>query len=84
MIGFGLILCQGDLSADLDYFDESSLVLSDNSTITGENGVAANIALPPLGHAAVYRLGTGTSLGANSDIVVDTSAPTVITVRGDG
>lgn len=75
---------QGDSSADLDYSDESSLILSDNSTIIGENGVAVNTALPPLGHAAVYRVGTGTSFSANSDIVIDTTPPIVVMVGADG
>ncbi|CAM9289872.1 unnamed protein product, partial [Sphacelaria rigidula] len=80
-LSFLYIVQKGDMSADLDYFEESSLVLANNSTITGENGVAANIELPPSGHAASYRLGTGTSLSANSDIVIDTSTPTIITVE---
>lgn len=73
-------LHQGDLSADLDYVDEFSLILPDNSTMTGENGIAVNIALPPIGHAAVYRVGTGISLSTNSDIVIDTSPPVVVMV----
>lgn len=73
---------KGDSSGDLDYYDESSLVLPDsNSTITGDNGVAANLELPPLGYAAVYRLGTGACLGANKAIVIDTSPPFVVQVR---
>lgn len=74
---------QGDSSEDLDYYDESSLVLPDNSSITGDNGVAASLELPPLGYAAVYRLGTGASLGAKKAIVIDTSAPLVVQVRDD-
>lgn len=74
-------LQQGDLSADLDYVDEASLSLPGNSIITGENGVAANLVLPTLGHAAVYRSGKGTSLGATSNIVINTSRPIVTTVR---
>lgn len=74
---------QGDSSADLDYYDESSLALPDNATITGENGVAANVDLPPLGYAAVYRVGKGSSLGANKDLIIDTSPPVVVQVTND-
>lgn len=72
---------QGDSSADLDYYDESSLALPENSSITGANGVAANIELPTVGNSAVYRLGTGASLSANKDIVIDTMPPFVEQVR---
>lgn len=72
---------QGDSSADLDYYDQSSLALPGNAIITGENGVPANLELPPLGYASVYRLGTGASLAANKDLVVDTSPPFVVQVR---
>lgn len=71
---------QGDSSADLEYYDQSSLALPDNSTITGENGVVANLELPPLGYPAVYRLGTGASLGANKGLVIDTSPPFIVQV----
>lgn len=86
-LSFCIVLCfiecrpsQGDASVDLDYYDESSLVLADNSTITGDNGVDANLDLPPVGYAAVYRLGTGASLGANQDIAIDTTPPIVVRV----
>lgn len=72
---------KGDSSPELDYYDESSLALPGNATVTGENGVPANLELPPLGYAAVYRLGTGASLGANKGLVVDTSPPYVVQVR---
>lgn len=75
-------LAQGDASADLDYFDESSLALSDNSTIVGENGVTANLELPPVGYAAVYRVGSGSSLSANKNLVIDTTSPFVEQVTG--
>lgn len=65
---------------DLDYYDESSLALPRNATITGENGVAVNLWLPPVGYVAVYRLGTGTSLGANKALVIDTAPPIVVQV----
>lgn len=71
---------KGDYSADLDYYDESSLALPANATITGGNGVAVNLDLPPLGYAAVYRVGKGSSLGANKDLVIDTSPPVVVQV----
>lgn len=69
---------QGDSSADLDYYDQSSFVLPDNATVLGEHDCAVNLTLPPLGYAAVYRLGTGSSLSANKDIVIDTSPPVVV------
>ena len=72
---------KGDSSDDLDYYDESSLMLPDLATITGENGVAANLQLPSLGYAAVYRLGTGASLGAYKGLIVDTSPPSVVQVE---
>lgn len=72
---------QGDSSADLDYYDELSLTLPENSSITGANGVAANLELPTVGYSAVYRLGTGASLSANKDIIIDTMPPFVEQVR---
>lgn len=73
---------QGDSATDLDYYDESSLVLHGNTTITGENGVPASLDLPLMGYAAVYRSGTGASLGSNKDLVIDTSPPFVVQVTG--
>ncbi|CAM9804617.1 unnamed protein product, partial [Scytosiphon promiscuus] len=77
-LSFIYIVQEGDSSADLEYYDRSSLTLPNNSSIVGENGVLANLELPPLGYPAVYRLGTGASLGANKGLVIDTSPPFVM------
>ena len=59
----------GDKSPDLDYVDTNSLDLN-GGTIKDESGNnAANLTLPTPGAA--------NSLGANKDIVIDTTAPTV-------
>lgn len=80
-VGLRIAGRQGDSSEDLDYYDESSLTLPDNATITGDNAVRANLDLPPLGYAAVYRLGTGSSIGANKGIVIDTIPPVIVQVE---
>jgi len=61
----------GDTSADLDYFDTSSLALN-GGTIKDTALNDATLTLPAPGDPG--------SLGANKDIVIDTTAPTVINV----
>ncbi|CAM9114790.1 unnamed protein product [Hapterophycus canaliculatus] len=77
-LSFVYVVQEGDSSADLEYYDQASLTLPENSTIIGENGVSANLELPPLGYPAVYRLGTGASLSANKGLVIDTSPPFIV------
>jgi hypothetical protein len=59
----------GQNSAHLDYTGTGALTLN-SGTINGSSGTAANLALP--------APGTAGSLGFNKSIVIDTTAPTVV------
>jgi LPXTG-site transpeptidase (sortase) family protein len=67
-ITFNYTVQAGDTSADLDYVTANSLVLN-GGTIKDAASNDANLALPPPG--------TTNSLGANKDIIIDTTAPMV-------
>jgi hypothetical protein len=64
---FGYTVQAGDTSSDLDYQSTSALTLN-GGTINDSGGHAATLTLPTPG-------ATG-SLGANKNIVIDTTAPT--------
>jgi hypothetical protein len=61
----------GDTSADLDYLNSGALVLNGGS-ITSTGGTNAKLTLPAPGSAG--------SLGANSALVIDTTAPVITNV----
>src|SRR6185503_9849742 len=68
---FNYTVQAGDTSADLDYVSTSSLTLN-GGTIQDAGSNNAVLTLPAPG-------GTG-SLGANKDLVIDTTGPTVTNV----
>jgi len=70
---FSYIVGSGDTAADLDYSSTAALELN-SGTIKDSSGNNATLTLPAVG-------GTG-SLGANRDIVIDTTSPSVPVVSG--
>jgi len=68
---FNYTIAGGQTAADLDYAATTSLLLA-GGTIRDSNGNDATLTLPTPGAAG--------SLGANRDLVVDTTAPTVLSV----
>jgi len=69
---FRYTVAAGNTSADLDYASTSALSLAGGSIIANGGSVAAVLALPTPGGAG--------SLGNNQDIVIDTAAPTVVSI----
>jgi hypothetical protein len=69
---FQYLVAAGHASADLDYTSSSALALN-GGTIKENGGQDANLTLPPPGAT--------NSLGANKDIVVDATVPTVVEFR---
>lgn len=68
---FTYVVTDGDTSLDLNYFDTSSLLLSStNDAIRDVAGNDATLTLPSLGSA--------NSLGSNKNLVVDTTAPSLV------
>ncbi|MBF0159112.1 MAG: hypothetical protein HQL58_06265, partial [Magnetococcales bacterium] len=67
---FSYTVQSGDTSSDLDYVSTSSLSLNGGTIAT--SGTAATLTLP--------STGSGFSLSGMSDVVVDTTAPTVTSV----
>jgi hypothetical protein len=69
---FRYVVQPGDTSADLDYLNISSL----SGSIVDRAGNSSNLTLPTPGAVG--------SLSANRDIVVDTTAPTVVSITPAG
>ncbi|KAG5175930.1 hypothetical protein JKP88DRAFT_265606 [Tribonema minus] len=74
MLDFRYEVAAGDMSSRLEYASTGALLPGD-CNITG-----ANLALPIPGAPASYYHGTGSSLGVNSRISINTLAPVVVMV----
>jgi hypothetical protein len=72
VLTFNYTVAAGNNAADLDYVDINSLALNGGTIKATAGGLAATLTLPAPG-------ATG-SLGANKNIVIDTTAPTVTDV----
>jgi hypothetical protein len=68
---FTYVVQAGDTSADLDYLNATALTLN-SGTIRDASNANATLTLP--------APGTAGSLGANKDIVIDTTAPVITNV----
>jgi sugar lactone lactonase YvrE len=83
VLTFTNTIASGQTSADLDYLSTSALTLNGGTIVASSDGLSASLTLPTPG-------ATG-SLGANKNIVVDTtapilslSAPSINTTNGSG
>jgi hypothetical protein len=79
VLTFNYTVAAGNTSVDLDYVDINSLTLNNGTIKATAGGAAATLTLPAPGAAG--------SLGANKNIVIDTTAPTVTDVtstKADG
>lgn len=69
-----------DAATDLDYASVNALSVSGGSSIVDRNGNTPSLTLPALGSAS--------SLAGTSNVVIDTTAPVIVSVRcptpGDG